>query len=422
MVCITEGKRIKSVLVSLLITVSVGYSQNTLDYYIKSALENSPALKESISLSEKTKIRENIIRAEYRQPKIYLSGDVYYPPLFPDKNDPKAIGFDVSITDGGLYSALLNIQQPLFNKSFIETNNIKLKAEREAYTNRSDLTKHQLEKEVTDRYILSYKIFTQIIFVRSVKELLEQQKVLIESLAKGGIYNKSDILLINIEIQNRVMELADLQSLFDKSIADLNEMCGLPNNPAKELTSPGITLNIISIKSKFLEKYKIDSIQSVSDLQVANLKYKPRFNLYGNTGINAIELQGIQRKFGVGIGINMIIPIYDGHQKKYSGQEIDIDLGIIRNYRQNFIIRNQTRLNSILNDLKNIDHKIQSCQLQLNNYEALIDLYKAKLQLGEVKMIDYMNIMRLYVSVNNELSLSEANKLLIINENNFYNW
>lgn len=422
MVCITEGKRIKSVLVSLLITVSVGYSQNTLDYYIKSALENSPALKESISLSEKTKIRENIIRAEYRQPKIYLSGDVYYPPLFPDKNDPKAIGFDVSITDGGLYSALLNIQQPLFNKSFIETNNIKLKAEREAYTNRSDLTKHQLEKEVTDRYILSYKIFTQIIFVRSVKELLEQQKVLIESLAKGGIYNKSDILLINIEIQNRVMELADLQSLFDKSIADLNEMCGLPNIQAKELTSPGITLNIISIKSKFLEKYKIDSIQSVSDLQVANLKYKPRFNLYGNTGINAIELQGIQRKFGVGIGINMIIPIYDGHQKKYSGQEIDIDLGIIRNYRQNFIIRNQTRLNSILNDLKNIDHKIQSCQLQLNNYEALIDLYKAKLQLGEVKMIDYMNIMRLYVSVNNELSLSEANKLLIINENNFYNW
>jgi len=406
----------------LLLSGKLCYSQNTLDYYLDAAFENNPVLKENLSRAARTDITANIIKAEYRKPQIFFTSDIFYPPMIHDKDDPDAIGYDVAITDGGLYSALLNIRQPIFNKSFLETNNLKLETEKKIHLERLKLTKHELEKQVTEKYIIAYKYLSQIEFNENIKNLLEQQRDIVRNLAEKGILQQSDLMLINIAIQNMVIELTDLRSTYERSIGDLNELCGLPNFIVKELTVPQISLNAGNYQSQFLNRFSLDSLQAIYNLDVANLKYKPQLNLYANTGVNAIEIPGIQRKFGAGFGINLMVPIYDGHQKKYAGQETLIDIGIIDNYKQNFIIQKETRLKAILNDIKNIDDKIIAYKLQSSNYESLIELYKAKLNTGQINMIDYLNILKSYLTIKNDLALSETNKLLTINENNYYNW
>jgi len=59
-------------------------------------------LKENESMAARTHITADKIKVEYRKPQVFLTGDIFYPPMYPEKNDPEAIGYDVAITGGGL--------------------------------------------------------------------------------------------------------------------------------------------------------------------------------------------------------------------------------------------------------------------------------------------------------------------------------
>ena len=339
-----------------------------------------------------------------------------------NKDDPKAVGYDVAITDGGLITANLNVLQPIFNNPIRETLSQQAQASGEAGVVKAALTLHQLEKEVTDQYIIAYQSLSQIEFTQNLTDQLLKQKEIIEALAKNGIYKSSDILLLDIEIQNQTAQLNNLQSVYNQNIYALNSQCGITGQSNTELTLPDIELREDIRQSKFLDKFRSDSLQEAFNLQVSNLKYKPQFNIYGNTGLKAIEFSGIQRKFGASVGVTMYIPIYDGHQRDYNQQQANINLQDIDNYKQNFIIQKSNRQQAILSSLDLIEKKIEIINSQLRNYEKLIGLYKNELQAGNLEIINYMNTIRLYTSLQNDLSVNRTNKLLIINENNYYNW
>jgi hypothetical protein len=406
----------------LLLAASNGFSQNSLDYYLKAARENNPIIKENQAQTEKSNIQKNIIKAEYTTPKVSLNGEINYSPLFPNKSDPKAIGYDVAVTDGGLYAALLNVRQPIFNKATTETLHKQATIAGETGTNKAKITLHQLEKEVIDQYIISFQSLNQIDFVTILRDQLLKQKEVIEIFAIKGIYKRSDILLIDIEIQRQNTELSNLQAIYNRNIYKLNDLCGISSNVPAKLTNPNIEIKPEIQQSQFLEQFRLDSLKEVTDLQVANLKYKPQFNLYGNTGLMAIELDGIQRKFGFGVGVTMAVPLYDGNQKKYTRQQTDVNLRVIDNYKQNFLVQKSNRQQGILSDLKLIEQKNNQIRAQLTNYEKLLELYKIDLQTGELPLINYLNVVKSYTEAKNSLTISETNKLLIINENNYYNW
>ena len=422
MKCSFKNKRLKTTALFMFLAVCTGFSQNTLDYYLKTARDNNPTIKENLALTEKAVIQQDIVKAEFRKPKVFATGEINYSPLVPNKDDPNAIGYDVAITDGALYAGLVNIQQPVFNKSIYETLGRQAEVAGEAGADKAKLTLHQLEKEVTDQYIVSYQSLNQITFVSNIKNQLIQQKAVIETLAANGIYKRSDILLIEIEIQNQATEINNLQAIYNRNIYALNELCGLKENAGATLSAPQIELKTDDAPSQFLEKFRLDSLQQVYNLEVSNLKYKPQVNIYGNTGLQAIEFSGIQRKFGVGVGMILAIPIYDGHQKDFTRKQTEINLGVIDSYRQNFLVQKSNRQQAILSDLKLKEEKINMIRSQLKNYEKLMELYKTELQTGELQIIDYMNTVKSYTVAQRDLTISETNKMLIINENNYYNW
>ncbi len=414
--------RIVLPLLSVFLFVSVGFSQTNLDYYLKAARENNPTIKENLAIVEKSGIQESIIKAATNSPKVFASGNVNYSPLIPNKDDPKAVGYDVAITDGGLYQAILNVEQPVFNRTTFETLIRQAKTEGETNANKAKLTTHQLEKEVTDQYILSYQSLNQIAFVKLLSEQLVQQKAVIEAFAARGIYKRSDILLIDIEIMNQATELNNLQAIYKRNIFVLNDLSGISGNADIKLTAPIIEFNTEQNQSQFLEQFRLDSLQEIYNMQVADLKYRPQFKLYGNTGLNAIEIPGIYRKFGIGMGISMFIPIYDGRQKNYTQLQSDINLQVINNYRQNFQVQKTNRQQAIASDLNQLKQRIEMIREQLKKYEMLMELYKSQLQIGELDVVNYMNTIKSYIETQHNQTINQTNKLLIINENNYYNW
>lgn len=398
------------------------FSQNNLDYYLKAARNNNPTVKESLANVEKATIQQSIIKAETKGPKVFGSGDFNYSPLIPNKNDPKAIGYDVAISNGSLYSALLNVEQPIFNKANFETLINQTKTQSETSANRAKLTIHQLEKDVTDQYILSYQSLNQVAFVKQLYEQLEQQKKTIIAFAKKGFYNRSDIILIDIEILNQATELKNLTAIYNRNIFKLNDLCGISGSANSLLEAPNIVWKHTEEPSQFMKQFVLDSLNEVNNLKVANLKYRPQFKIYGNTGLNAIETTGIYRKLGAGIGVSMLIPIYDGHQKKQTQLQSNINLQVIDNYRKNFEIQKTNRQEANMNDLKLLNQKISMIEEQLDNYQKLLAVYKSQLQAGQQDIVNYLNTIKFYIQTQNSLTISETNKLLIINENNYYNW
>ena len=357
---------------TLLVTVcfvQIGMAQNTLDFYLKAAKENSPVVKENISLQEKALIQKKRIEAEYHGPKVYASGEVNYSPLLPDKDDPKAVGYDVAITDGGLIAANVNVLQPILNTAVRESLIKQNEATAQSGIVQSEINLHQIEKEVTDQYILSYESRSQLEYSKNIKEQLQRQKEIVETLAKSGLYKSSDVILLDIEIQNQTVQISQMQSVYNQNIFSLYSLCGIKGQSDVELTQPNLQINEAVFQSKFLDRYRSDSLKEVLNLQVSNLKYKPQVSLYGNTGLMSTGLSGIQRKFGAAIGLTVSVPIYDGHQKNYNQEQSDINLQVIDNYKQDFLIRKNNRKQAILSSLNLIDKRIEVINSQLQNYE-----------------------------------------------------
>ncbi len=95
--------------------------QTHLAQYINSARVNSPQI---IRLQKQIRVLElgkKSIKALYEAPKGYISSNINLTPyfnnngiLFTTNPSPNAIGYDIGITNGGLYSALMNVDIPVF--------------------------------------------------------------------------------------------------------------------------------------------------------------------------------------------------------------------------------------------------------------------------------------------------------------------
>ena len=80
-----------------------------LDFYIQKGLENSPLLKDLHNQILSGKLDSLLTLASYK-PQISQISQAIYAPV------AKKYGYDEAITDGGNYSAVVSLEQSLFNQ------------------------------------------------------------------------------------------------------------------------------------------------------------------------------------------------------------------------------------------------------------------------------------------------------------------
>ena len=106
------------------------YCQFNLDYFLNNALNNSPQIKNYNNLFLINDLQRKLDEAQNSSFQVYLTGDYLFAPYFNNNGklvstnpDPKAIGYDVGITNGGLYSALINVDKNIFNGALLDALN-----------------------------------------------------------------------------------------------------------------------------------------------------------------------------------------------------------------------------------------------------------------------------------------------------------
>lgn len=412
---------------------SIKAQNTTLDYYVSKAVQNSPLINENNNLSKVNLLEYQRLKAIYTKPQIGLTANYLFAPIISDNNNQLKFeansagasnyyGYDLGASNGGEYQALLNLTQPLFNSKKYKTATEQVNIETQINENNNKLTQHDIEKIVTDQYILCLQDNKQIHDAETTLHLLTDQQAILKKLVENSIYKQSDLILLNIEYQNYFSQLTTFKSNYHRDLLELNAICGIDDTALVQLQNSELILKNKESNSLFLESYRLDSLNLAAQQNVFELQYKPQLNLYANTGLFAFTIPDIPQRFGLSAGLSLTWPIVDGNQKKINRQKtilLEQNISFQKKYYEN---QNKIRVEKILYEIKSTESQLESLKSQLNNYNILLESYKKELSAGQISIIDFLTILRNKSSLTGEYNLLFLQKQSLINTYNYWNW
>lgn len=349
-------------------------------------------------------------------PILNITANYLFAPTF------NGIGYDSAITNGGLYSALFNFDYPLFRGSALDVKLKSTEIEQNTFKNSITSAKHEIDKNVTDKYIKAYLDIKQIENTKEVLEILKAERAIIVALASQGLYKISDIKLFDIESQDLAITQVKQENTYKSDIYDLNLTANIHDTTIVIISDPNIALSHNVTNSNFFLQYQLDSLTLVNQQEQINLNYKPQLDVFFNAGLNAVTYIDIQKKFGFSTGINFTFSLYDGNQRSLNSQFTRIKMDILSTNKKKFITQNQLRKDNLVRELNDLDYVRKAQQSQIENYQSLLDLYKDEIPTGQVSIVDFINTVKNYVNFRSDIISNENQRLSIINEFNYWNW
>ena len=404
---------------------------NSLDYFISLAIRNAPELRENENLMRIGDLEADLIKAQQNAIKVDAASEVLVAPYFNHNGNfvsvttspsPNAYGYDVGITNGGLYSAQLSITKNLFNSILTDDLLFRNQIKNEAQLLTAEEFRHTLEKKITEAYILAFQFQLQEEFNRDLVSDLAIRIQVVELLVKRGVLQESDYLLLKLDKENRELELLQILASRGSAFKELQNLSGNPNDSIRSLLEPQLQLSG-NTRERFIERrFANDSIQVAADQKVFEDQYRPQIMAYGNTGLNAVELNNIYHRVGMSAGLKVTIPLYDGNQKKFNALQAALKSDNLEYYRDNSEIQLQNNLADLNHQIAVQKATLESLEKQLKQLRGLLEIYKGKLVNGQVTVIDYLNIIQNYKMMSYTNLQARTNLWLLTNQYNSLNW
>jgi len=402
-----------------------------LDFFLLQGITNDATLRETKLSAEILSVQNQIINAQNKTPLVYLTADYLFSPYFNSNGKPvevtdnpssNATGYDIGLSNGGLYSALINVSLPLFNTAMISSLYAQNKVLMDLNTQTKLQQEHDLVKNITDKYILAFQIQEQEKFMQDVITKLIERKNIMATLVENGLLAQTDYKLLEIEINNNRIQLNQLEINYINAFNDLKNASIVSDTATFKLEKP--LFNFIQHQGEYhyLNKYRLDSLNLVAQKNIFDAKYKPQINLVSNAGLNSTYAMNIPHNFGLAIGLNLNIPIYDGHQKQLNEKQTKIQIDILKAYKENtrLLLKNNLKNTSVQVDKWKVNIKL--LDEQIKQREILINMLKEKQSIGQVSMLEYITAIQDYVDTQNLRLMAEINLMLFVNQFNYLNW
>ena len=164
---------------------------------------------------------------------------------------------------------------------------------------------------------------------------LKKQLQITTELMQKGMETAKNYLLLKVEARKQKVNATGTYQTFRDNLFILDSACGTTDTQFVKIEPVQLEITPPVSKSNFTLKYTIDSLEAVTDQLVFENKYNPQFKLFMNAGLNAVELEGIQRKFGFSAGVNFSLTLFDGMQESFNRQQNEIQLKTINSYKKN---------------------------------------------------------------------------------------
>lgn len=377
-------------------------------------------------------LQESIIKAQQNSFQVNATSDVLFAPYFNNNGrvistsiapSSSAYGYDVGITNGGLYSAQINVTKQLFNKAATANLLFQNKIKNNTLSLSAQEVEHNLKKTISDAYVTAYQLQLQEQFTQEILKDLQNRLQVIEVLVKHAILQESDYLLLQLDIDSKKLELKQIQSNLRVALNQVFTLSGITSQAHIIISEPHFNTPSSAKKENFyLRKFKNDSLQIKADEAVFDNAYKPQITAYGNTGLNAVEIPNITHKIGMSAGLQISIPIYDGKQRKFTHQQNLLKEQNLEFYKTNAAVQLTNNLQSITNQLDALSENKLLLDNQLKKQQSILEIYKGKLVQGQISIVDYLNVIQSYKLNKYTQIQMQTNIWLLQNQYNFINW
>ena len=409
-------------------------SAQDLEFYIKQAKLNSPLIQDNKNQSEAARLETERLKAFYTKSQISLTGSYLFAPIISRDNGQSKLdlnpsgstenysGYDLAASNGGVYQGLLNISQPMFNSVRYETASAQVLIGAQINQNNIRLSAHDLEKFITDQYILCLQDYKQTEYLSNLIKIITEQRNMVSKLVENGIAKQSDLSLLNIEQKTQQTALNTFRATYRRDLMDLRVLCGISDTTYQVLNDIDLSPRENVAISMWTERYKLDSLNLVAAQKVFELKYKPLVSLFANTGLNAVYAPTIPNRIGLSAGINFTMNLTDGKQRDITQQRTAVLMKTTQLYKNFFYNQNNVRKNRILTELKSIGERLTLTEDQLKEYQKLLEFYKQELSRGQISVINYITTLKNMAITQRDFVILNTNKELLINLYNYWNW
>ncbi|HEU5166901.1 MAG TPA: TolC family protein [Chitinophagaceae bacterium] len=389
--------------------------KNNLDYFVNQAIANSPLLKDFQNQVLSFSLDSQIIRASLKPQVNGISNNSYAPII-------NGYGYDEVISNGQQISALIQVSKSFLSSKTIASQIANLQLQSQAIANNVKISEHDVIKAITDQYIVTYGEQLQLDFNYEINNLLKKEDSLLKKLTQDNVFKQNEYLGFVVILQQQLLSTSQLEIQYTFDYAALNYLAGIADTTTMRLQDPQLNSKTFGdfANSVFYRQFVLDSLKLANDRMLIDLSYRPKINAYGDGGYNSSLTYKPYKNFGVSVGVNLTIPIYDGRQKKLQYSKIDLQERT-RIFKRDFFIqqRNQQMM-QLLQQLNGTDKLIDQINKQIKYTETLIIVNERLMVTGDIRLTDFILTLNNYFNAKNLVTQNYITRLKIVNQLNYW--
>jgi outer membrane protein TolC len=156
-----------------------------------------------------------------------------------------------------------------------------------------------------------------------------------------------------------------------------------------------------------------------ADRQI-NFDYRPKLSVYADGGYLSSFNYMPWKNFGLSAGLSLVVPIYNGGQKKMEHDQLAIAEETRAQYRNFFTSQYGQQIRILMDQLASQEPLISQCKQQMSYAKTLIEANGELLRTGDIPVTDYLISVSNFINARILLIDTILTRYNLINEINYW--
>jgi outer membrane protein TolC len=403
------------ILIGLCFMQNLKAQEQNLEFFLRSALNNSPLLKDYTNRVRSAEIDSMRIKAG-QGIQVNARGVNAYAPVV------NGWGYDEIKTDIAEVSAVVQISKEITWNRNLQNKYKAIRLQNQAALVQGNLSAKDLKKIVVLQYILTYGDQLYDRLNSEVLDVLRQEELIVKTLAEKGSYRQTEYLSFEVNIRQQELLTDKYRIQFKTDLETLNYLCGIYDTTHYVLSPPNLKIKPYAgiSNSLFYRQFVIDSLMLLNDDKRIDFDYQPKLSIFADGGYLSSLAVTPRKNFGLSAGINISVPIYDGKQRQMQHDQVAISESTRLNYRDFFTSQYRQQISILEHQLSSMEQITQKTLEQQKYALTLVNANRVLLNTGDIPVTDYILSVNNYLDVNNMLIENTIERFRLLNELNYW--
>ncbi|MGI4874603.1 MAG: TolC family protein [Janthinobacterium lividum] len=382
--------------------------------FLAVAYQSSPLLRETANQVRQNRI-DSLVRARQNGVQVAGIGSALYYPSVTNSQGENVLGYDNAISNGGNYAAIAQASKPLLNRFQLQTDYQILASQGQVLRNTGRLSALDLRRNITDQFLTAYAAETQLTFSRTLLAQLHQQDAQLRQLVNGGIFKQTQYLSFYLSVRTQEVTVEQNRLAYRRELGSLRGLAGVADTAliTLEVPTPPTTRPLAGLLAPAQRQYTLDSLRLRFDRQAVDAAYRPKLSAVLDAGLQSSSYLplALAHSVGIGSGLQLALPIFDGHQRQLQYQRLELSEQSRRGYRQFITVQRRQQYAQLEGLIRASDALLGRIREQLRVADALVGAARQQLATGDVAILDYLNLVTSYRTLQFSLTQAQTDQL-----------